>query len=61
MDLDIEELNIQKEELTEVRWFSMKELEDMVNNNELNKNQVAFFRKCEEFIKEANYNKSSTF
>ena len=50
IDLDIEKLDIQKEELTEVRWFSMKELEDMVDNSELNENQVAFFKKCQNYI-----------
>lgn len=50
LDLDIEKLNIQKEELTEVRWFSMTQLEEMVESGELNKNQVAFFKKCTEFL-----------
>ena len=58
MDLDIEKLNIQKEELTEVRWFSMKELEDMVDNKELNENQVAFFKKCEKYIETLDNNKN---
>ena len=39
-----------KEELTEVRYFSMDELEEMVKNGELNENQVAFFKKCKDYI-----------
>lgn len=50
MDLDIESLNIQKEELTEVRWFSIKELEDMVTRNELNEDQSEFFIKCRKYL-----------
>lgn len=51
LDLDISELNIQKEELTEVRWFSKEELEEMVKTKELNPNQVAFFVKCTNYLK----------
>lgn len=50
MDLDIHELNIQLEELTDVKWFSMETLNEMVNNGELNKDQVEFFNKCVEFL-----------
>ena len=50
LDLNINELNIQKEELTEVKWFSISELEDMVKNNILNQNQIDFFLKCQKFI-----------
>lgn len=50
LDLDIDKLNIQKEELSEVRWFSMEELNDMVNNNILNSDQVAFFKKSVSYI-----------
>lgn len=50
LDLNINELKIQKEELTEVKWFSVSELEDMVKNNILNQNQIDFFLKCQKFI-----------
>ena len=50
IDLDISELKIQKEELTEVKWFSIKELNNMVEKNELNKDQVEFFEKCMNYI-----------
>ena len=51
LDLNISELNIQKEELTEVRWFSISELEDMVKNHILNPDQIACFVKCEKYLK----------
>ena len=51
MDLDLSNLKLQEEELTEVRWFSMQELENMVKTKELNQNQVDFFVKCSNYLK----------
>lgn len=51
MDLDISSLDIQLDELSEVRWFTMDELQKMVDTGELNKDQVEFFEKCVEFLK----------
>lgn len=52
-DIDISDIKIQ-EELSEVRWFSMDELNKMVESKELNDDQIA----C--FIKVCNYiNKNS--
>ena len=48
-DINIEDITIQKDELTEVRWFTMDELKHMVETNELNDNQIS----C--FIKVCNY------
>ena len=50
LDLDLSKLNIQKEELSEVKWFSLEELQDMVNNKILNQDQIDFFLKCKEYI-----------
>lgn len=49
-DINLSDITIQEEELTEVKYFSMKELEEMVERNELNEDQVAFFKKCRNFI-----------
>ena len=49
-DIDINDIVIQKEELSEVRWFSMDELNKMVDTGELNEDQIACFRKVCEFI-----------
>lgn len=51
MNLDIDKLNIQLDELSEVRWFSVEKLQQMVDIGELNKDQVEFFIKCVEFLK----------
>lgn len=50
LDISMDEFVIQEEELSEVRWFSMDELEDMVDKKILNQNQIAFFIKCQNFI-----------
>ena len=51
LDLDIDKLTIQLDELSEVRWFSMEKLQQMVDTGELNKDQVEFFNKCVKFLK----------
>lgn len=50
LDLDIDKLNIQKEELSEVKWFSLEELQEMVNKKILNQDQIDFFIKCKGYI-----------
>ena len=49
LDLDISQFNIQLEELTEVRWFSVDKLYEMVDNKILNENQIECF-KCQKFL-----------
>ena len=49
-DISLSDIKIQKEELTEVRWFSFDELNRMVNNKELNSNQIDCFNKVCKFI-----------
>ena len=44
-DIDINDITIQEEELSEVRWFSMDELKHMAKIGELNENQIACFNK----------------
>ena len=51
IDLEINKLTIQEDELTEVRWFSISELENMVVSGELNQNQIDFFLKCMTYLK----------
>lgn len=46
----LEDFVIQEEELTEVKWFSMQELKDMVNQKILNPNQIACFEKCVKYL-----------
>ena len=49
-DIKIENIKIQEEELSEVRWFSMEELQHMVDINELNENQISCFVKICKFL-----------
>ncbi len=53
-DIDIKDITIQEEELSEVRWFTMDELKNMVETKELNENQI----QC--FIKVCNYIEKNT-
>ena len=50
-DIDLKDITIQKEELTEVRWFSMNELQHMVEIKELNDDQIACFVKVCNYLK----------
>lgn len=50
LDLDISQFNIQLDELTEVRWFSVDKLYEMVDNKILNENQIECFIKCQKFL-----------
>ena len=54
IDLDVSKLEIQKEELSEVKWFSLDELKQMVQNNILNQDQIDFFIKCQNYINNVN-------
>ena len=47
----LKDITIEKDELTEVRWFSMEKLEHMVKTKELNENQIACFIKASNFLK----------
>ena len=53
-DIDIDEITIQEEELSEVRWFSMDELKHMVEINELNDDQIACFTKVCKYLEKNN-------
>lgn len=53
-DIDIKDIKIQKEELTEVRWFSMDELKNMVRTKELNEDQISCFIKVCNFLEDNN-------
>ena len=50
-DIDIKYIAIQKEELSEVKWFFMDELKHMVETGELNYDQIAYFNKVCKFLK----------
>ena len=50
-DIDINDISIQEEELSEVGWFSMDELNHMVKNHELNEDQIECFVKVCNYLK----------
>ena len=50
-DINIKEIEIQQEELSEVRWFTMDELKSMVQSSELNEDQIACFNKVCDYLK----------
>ena len=50
-DINLDDIIIEKEELSEVKWFTMKELEKMVKNGELNENQISCFNKVCNYLK----------
>jgi len=50
-DFNLSDFKIQEDELTEVKWFSIEKLYEMVESNELNPNQVDFFIKCMNYLK----------
>lgn len=50
-NIDLKDITIEEDELTEVRWFSMEKLEHMVETKKLNKNQIACFIKASIFLK----------
>ena len=49
-DVNLEDITIQEEELSEVRWFSMDELNHMVETGELNENQISCFIKVCKYL-----------
>ena len=49
-DIDLNNITIQKEELTEVKWFSMDQLKHMVDTHELNENQISCFVKVCDYL-----------
>ena len=49
-DINTEDITIQEDELTEVRWFTMDELKDMVERHELNEDQISCFKKVCDYL-----------
>lgn len=49
-DIDLYDITIQEEELSEVKWFSMEDLEHMVETKELNEDQISCFKKVCKFL-----------
>ena len=54
-DININDIKIQEEELSEVRWFSMDELKNMVDTHELNNDQIECFIKVCEYLEKTDF------
>ena len=54
LDLEVQDFVIQKEELTEVKWFSIETLQTMVEEQILNPNQISCFIKCMKYLNDKN-------
>lgn len=50
-DIEINDITIQEDELSEVKWFSMDELKHMVDTHELNDDQISCFIKVCNYLK----------
>ena len=49
-DIDINDIKIEEDELSEVKWFSMDKLKEMVDKKELNDNQISCFTKVVDYL-----------
>lgn len=49
-DINISDITIQIEELSEVKFFTMKELNHMVKTKELNEDQISCFKKACKYL-----------
>ncbi len=49
-DVNLDDITIQEDELSEIKWFSMEELKHMVEIGELNEDQIACFVKACKFL-----------
>lgn len=56
LDLELSDFIIQKDELTEVKWFSIDTLQEMINSHILNPNQSACIIKCVQYLNSKQYN-----
>lgn len=53
-DIDLNDITIQEEELSEVRWFKMDELNNMKDKKELSEDQIACFVKVCKYLENNN-------
>lgn len=49
-DIDIEKITIQKEEVENVKWASIDEINNLMNNGEFNKGHYMMFKDCLDFL-----------
>lgn len=49
-DIDISKVTIQKEEVETIKWASINEINNLMNNGEFNKGHYMMFKNCLEFL-----------
>lgn len=49
-NINIKELNIQEEEVDEVKWASIEEINDLMRNEKFNKGHYMMFKDCLEYL-----------
>ena len=50
-DIDIKDINIQEEEVENVKWATLEEIEDMHKNEKFHEGDYILFEKCLEYLK----------
>ena len=51
-NVNIKNVIVQQEEVEKVKWASIEEIEDMIQNNEFSESHTEFFMMCLEFLNE---------
>lgn len=51
-NIDIDKIKIQKEEVEEVKWATIDEIQNMIKNNTFSESHTGFFEFCLEYLKE---------
>ncbi len=50
VDINIEDIKIQKEEVETIKWASIEEINDMINKGIFSESHVSFFKHCLDFL-----------
>ena len=51
MEVDLSHIKLQKEEVSDIMWFSKEEIDNLIENNEFHKTHVLMYRDCLEYLK----------
>lgn len=49
-DIDLSKIKTQKGEVDDIKWASIEEIENLMNNNKFNKGHYMMFKDCLEFL-----------
>lgn len=53
-DIDISGLKKQDEEVTDIKWFTQSEIEELIKNDEMHKTHVKMYRDCIDYLNMTN-------